>query len=100
MTDSLHHALDVALDGRHLLTHPFYRRWESGGLADFELTAYAEQYRHFEAMLPNFLAELAHRLPEGAAKSAVQANWTDEVSEPTHLALFDMGRMDRQRGRC
>jgi pyrroloquinoline quinone (PQQ) biosynthesis protein C len=89
MTNTVTALLDQALEGRRLLDHPFYRRWETGGLHDGELQHYAEQYRYFEAHLPLFLAELAGRLPEGPAQSAVNANLRDEVAQPTHLDLFE-----------
>jgi pyrroloquinoline-quinone synthase len=82
-------AIDAALTGRRLLDHPFYRRWEAGDLDLRELTAYAEQYRHFEAMLPTFLTTLVERLPDGPARAAVADNLADEVGEPTHLSLFE-----------
>ena len=41
------------LRDRRLLAHPFYRRWEAGTLERAELAAYAAQYRHFEAALPD-----------------------------------------------
>jgi pyrroloquinoline-quinone synthase len=81
--------LNEALEGRHLLDHPFYRRWECGGLQDGELARYAEQYRFFEANLPLFLAELAARLPQGVALDAVRDNLSDEVAAPSHLDLFE-----------
>ncbi len=43
------------LRDRRLLAHPFYRRWEAGTLDRAELAAYAGQYRHFEAVLPDVL---------------------------------------------
>lgn len=75
------------LNGRSLLEHPFYRRWEEGRLVDGELTAYAEQYRFFETALPGFLAELANSLA-GAARDAVTENLADETASPSHLELF------------
>ena len=81
--------MDRALEGRHLLDHPFYRRWERGDLVDGELQSYAEQYRFFETCLPSFLAELADRLPSGVARDAVADNLRDEVSTPSHLEMFD-----------
>ena len=56
----------AALDGKRLLDHPFYRRWEAGEVTLGELADYASQYRHFESYLPRFLGELAESLPEGA----------------------------------
>jgi len=89
MTTTIATLLEGALEGRRLLEHPFYRRWEAGELKDGELKSYAEQYRYFEANLPIFLAELAARLPEGAAQAAVADNLRDEVASPSHLDLFE-----------
>ena len=83
MTNTVTALLDQALEGRRLLDHPFYRRWENGELIEGELQHYAEQYRFFEANLPLFLSELASRLPEGAALDAVRANLRDEVAAPS-----------------
>ncbi len=83
-------AIADALDGRRLLDHPFYRRWEAGTLSAAELAAYAEQYRHVEQALPEVLAATADRLPEGPARDLVLANLADEqgVPEP-HRDLFE-----------
>ncbi len=89
MTNHLEELLRQCLDGRRLLEHPFYQRWEAGVLADGELRDYAQQYRYFETHLVNFLSELADRLPEGAARESVADNLRDEVSSPTHLELFE-----------
>ena len=88
--DQVHDAIAAALDGRRLLEHPFYRRWEAGELADGELAAYAEQYRHVEQALPVVLRTAADQLPAGPARDLVLANLADEegVPEP-HVALFE-----------
>jgi pyrroloquinoline quinone (PQQ) biosynthesis protein C len=79
------------LSGRHLLTHPFYRRWEDGTLADGELAAYAEQYRHIEQALPVTLSAIAAGLPDGRARDLVEANLADELGVPApHVALFEL----------
>jgi pyrroloquinoline quinone (PQQ) biosynthesis protein C len=76
--------------GRHLLTHPFYCRWEAGAIGLGELAAYAEQYRLIERQLPLTLAGIAAQLPEGAAKSQVEANLADELHSPApHTELFE-----------
>jgi len=89
MTTALEMALDAALTDHHLLDHPFYRRWELGEVSRDELARYAEQYRFFEAMFPEFLESLASQLPEGPARQAVLDNLNDEVSAPSHLSLFE-----------
>jgi pyrroloquinoline quinone (PQQ) biosynthesis protein C len=79
-----------ALTGRYLLSHPFYRRWEEGGLAEGELGAYAEQYRLIERELPLTLAAVALGLPDGRARRMVEANLADELSVPEpHCELFE-----------
>ncbi|MGP0029978.1 MAG: iron-containing redox enzyme family protein [Acidimicrobiales bacterium] len=89
-TTRIRDVLADALAGRHLLTHPFYRRWEAGSLADGELAAYAEQYRLLERQLPLTLAAIAGGLPDGRARVMVQANLADELGEPEpHAALFE-----------
>ena len=82
--------LTDAIVGRHLLTHPFYRRWEAGALSHAELAAYAEQYRHIERELPLTLSTIAEALPEGRARELVEANLADELGSPEpHAELFE-----------
>src|SRR5271154_5722187 len=88
-TTHIREVLADALSGRHLLTHPFYRRWEAGGLLEGELGAYAEQYRLLERELPRTLAAVATGLPEGRARTMVEANLADEVGDPAHAVLFE-----------
>jgi pyrroloquinoline quinone (PQQ) biosynthesis protein C len=89
-TVRIQEALADALRDRELLTHPFYRRWEAGTLAEGELAAYAEQYRFIERELPITLTAIAERLPEGTARSLVEANLADELGVPApHAALFE-----------
>ena len=82
-----------AVEGRALLTHPFYQRWEAGHLAPEELAEYAVHYRAFEAALPAVLGAVADRLvTEGKPDVAalVASNLADELGVPEpHLALFD-----------
>jgi pyrroloquinoline-quinone synthase len=96
-TDSFPSALAAAvgrsLEGRALLTHPFYQRWEAGRLELSELAEYAVHYRAFEAALPVVLAAVVDRLRhEGDLEAAamVERNLADELGHPRpHLELFD-----------
>src|SRR5271156_2138041 len=89
-TQRIHEVLADAIVGRHLLTHPFYRRWEAGTLSEAELAAYAEQYRHIERELPLTLSTIAQALPEGRARELVEANLADELGTPEpHVELFE-----------
>ena len=90
---SIAEAIEDALQGRMLLTHPFYVRWEQGALHPGELDAYASQYRSFEAALPVVLSAVVDRLrADGSTEVAdmVQRNLDDELGHPEpHLAMFD-----------
>jgi pyrroloquinoline quinone (PQQ) biosynthesis protein C len=89
-TAQIRDALSEALSGRQLLTHPFYRRWEAGTLAEGELAAYAEQYRLIEQTLPVTLSAIAAALPDGPAKALVEANLAEELGVPApHAVLFE-----------
>ena len=81
--------LGAALAGRHLLTHPFYQRWEAGELASHELADYAGQYRHMEALFPQVLGSVVAGLPTGPARSFVAATLQDELEPVPHLTLFE-----------
>jgi len=88
--DQVHNLIAHALEGRRLLEHPFYRRWEAGTLADGELAAYAEQYRHAERALPEVLRTIVDSLPAGPGADLVAANLADEESVPEpHVELFE-----------
>src|ERR1035437_4410464 len=90
---SIAEAIEDALHGRMLLSHPFYVRWEQGALHPGDLGAYASQYRSFEAALPVVLSAVVDCLrAEGstAVGDMVQRNLDDELGHPApHLALFD-----------
>ena len=89
-TQPIREVLAKAIVGRHLLAHPFYRRWEAGTLSEGELAAYAEQYRHIERELPVTLAAIAAALPEGRARTLVESNLADELGMPSpHVELFE-----------
>ncbi|MDE3086386.1 MAG: iron-containing redox enzyme family protein [Acidobacteriota bacterium] len=79
-----------ALEGRWLLDHPFYRRWERGEVSMTELAHYAGQYRHFERVLPGFLGSVAEGLPEGQTRRFVAATLADEMGDPVpHAERFE-----------
>ncbi len=85
----LERELSGVLAGRRLLDHPFYRRWERGELEAAELAAYAAQYRHLEAALPELLGGVAAGMDAGPGRDAVLQTLADEVGPPSHLELFD-----------
>jgi pyrroloquinoline-quinone synthase len=89
-TDTVRCALAAALQGRRLLEHPFYRRWEAGDLDPGELAGYAEQYRHVERAVPALLGGIVAGLPDGTAKDLVTVALADEQGVPeAHVVLFE-----------
>jgi pyrroloquinoline-quinone synthase len=89
-TSGISSVIGAALDGKRLLDHPFYRRWEAGEVTVGELADYAGQYRHFENYVPGFLGALVASLPEGPGRDLVAANLADELGDPVpHVELFE-----------
>jgi pyrroloquinoline-quinone synthase len=83
-------ALERALEGRRLLDHPFYQRWSAGALSREGLSAYAAQYRHFEASLPEWLRTIAATATEPELREQALRNLEDEAGAlPTHVDLFE-----------
>ena len=81
--------IDLVLDGRRLLSHPFYRRWEAGELGDGELAAYASQYEHFERQLPRTLEAIIEACEPGEARDVIQSSLDDELGAPrAHVELL------------
>lgn len=82
--------VEEALEGRRLLSHPFYQRWSHGELLREELGAYAAQYRFIEAGLPRWLGSIQSHATSPVVRDLVQRNLDDEVGGAvTHLELFD-----------
>ncbi len=74
--------IDTIVKKRHLLTHPFYRRWQKGKVTTEVLKEYAKQYYHYESALPSFLEAAVDHLEDGPAKDAVKQVAEDEKSHP------------------
>jgi pyrroloquinoline-quinone synthase len=70
--------LDDARCRRNILEHPFYTRWERGGLTRAELADYAGEYRHAVVALA------------GAADAAAPLAGAEHAAEEhQHVALWD-----------
>lgn len=81
--------INTIIKERHLLTHPFYQRWQKGKVSIEVLRQYAKQYYHYEAALPSFLSCALDHLPDGPAAQAVSQVLADESSHPKpHTELW------------
>ena len=72
---NLFERLDAVADRWNVLRHPFYERWECGGLSRDKLAYYAGEYRHAVTALA------------GLAASASDAGHAAE--EAAHVAIWD-----------
>lgn len=74
---------------RHLLTHPFYTKWQKGKVPIESLREYARQYYHYEKALPDFLEAAIEHIPNPEAKEAVRRVLDDERTHPKpHVDLW------------
>jgi len=90
--EQLRSALSAVVARRRLLAHAFYRRWSAGELSRDELRAYAAQYRHVEAAVPDILRTIAGGSSDAIVRLQVMRTLADEVGGdgvPSHLELFD-----------
>jgi len=68
----------------NLLQHSFYTRWTAGDLSREELQAYAGEYHHVAAAMPDWLEEIATQDPAHADSLRRHAR-----EEAAHVALWD-----------
>lgn len=81
--------IDRLLRERALLTHPFYTAWSRGEVSLPTLRAYAQQYYHFEANFPRYVAGTYARLEAPEARRPLLENLVDEEGRsPTHPELW------------
>jgi len=81
--------INTIIKERHLLTHPFYERWQKGKVSLETLREYTKQYYHYEKALPSFLSSALEHLPEGSARTAVAEVLADESGHPKpHTELW------------
>jgi pyrroloquinoline-quinone synthase len=73
---NLFERLDAVSDRWNVLRHPFYRRWEMGELARWELAYYAGEYRHAVTALAG-LAATASDAGHAAEEAAHVSLWDD-----------------------
>jgi pyrroloquinoline-quinone synthase len=81
--------IDAMIDGRHLLTHPFYRNWVAGTLPSDALQEYARQYYAFESSFPRLLSALHSRSDRADVRQALLENlWDEEHGDANHQELW------------
>jgi len=77
------------IEARHLLTHPFYTKWQAGTLPRESLQEYARQYYAFESSFPRFLSALHSRTEPPEIRQALLENlWDEEHGPNNHAELW------------
>ena len=81
--------IDEIIEGKSLLTHPFYQAWNEGTLPIESLKKYAAQYYHFESAYPTFLSGVHHRCTDPSVRQHLLDNlWDEEHGEDNHVELW------------
>ena len=81
--------IDSIVRERHLLTHPFYQRWQKGKVPIEVLREYAKQYYHYESALPSFIESALKHVQDPEVSKALQGVLEDESSNPKpHAELW------------
>ena len=81
--------IDAKIEARHLLSHPFYRKWSEGTLPPSCLREYARQYFAFESAFPRVLSAIHSRTEDAAARASLLSNlWDEEHGEANHAELW------------
>jgi pyrroloquinoline-quinone synthase len=81
--------IDGLIADRHLLTHPFYTKWQAGTLPRESLQEYARQYYAFESSFPRFLSALHARSDRADVRQALLENlWDEEHGTANHAELW------------
>lgn len=78
VTDSL----DERIASRHLLDHPFYRRWTCGTLTREELREYARQYYHYALAFPTFVSAMHAQTEDLETRQLLLENLIEEERGP------------------
>ncbi|MGH9716136.1 MAG: iron-containing redox enzyme family protein [Candidatus Acidiferrales bacterium] len=80
-------SLDVLIEERHLLKHPFYRAWTEGALSKESLQLYAEQYYQHVRAFPENLDRLAGRASMPLA-GLVRQSLAEEMNPTAPLPML------------
>lgn len=81
--------LEEAIQAKHLLAHPFYKRWQAGELGKDELQGYAKEYYRFESEFPRFISAVHTQCEDLQLRQMLLENLVDEErGEDNHPELW------------
>jgi len=82
MSDAWWNEVEVILEKKSLLKHPFYQAWTMGTLTREDLAYYAQQYYQQESRFPRFVSAVHSSCPELTVRQMLLENLTHEESGP------------------
>jgi len=86
---TLRSRLEEKIQGRHLLSHSFYARWQAGKLSREELQGYAKEYYAFEKEFPRLISAIHSRCEDLALRQQLLENLIhEERGEENHPELW------------
>lgn len=83
------HQLDLMIQQKHMLLHPFYQAWTSGNLTRNTIQKYAKEYYHHVKAFPTYLSALHSRCDDSLTRKCLLNNLIDEEGGcPNHPDLW------------
>jgi pyrroloquinoline-quinone synthase len=93
-TVSVSQAIDAAVAGRAMLSHPFYQAWTAGELPMDTLRAYARQYFHHVEAFPRAVSAVHAQCPDRDGRRMLAENLAEEEGlgegKQDHATLWAM----------
>src|ERR1700722_15277044 len=81
--------LDMQIQAKHLLTHPFYQAWSKGELSLDCLKEYAKEYYHHVKAFPTYLSALHAHTEDPTTRQVLLKNLIEEeAGSPNHPDLW------------
>lgn len=81
--------LEQLIQKKHMLSHPFYKAWTCGQLANSQLQEYAKEYYHHVKAFPTYISALHSRCEDMEIRQCLLANLVDEeMGNPNHPELW------------
>ncbi|MEO6693785.1 MAG: CADD family putative folate metabolism protein [Ignavibacteria bacterium] len=79
------HEVNLTIENKSLLNHPFYQKWNEGTLTKTELQEYAKQYYHFVKHFPRFVSCVHSNCEDVKTRKILLENLADEEGFKTGI---------------
>ncbi len=81
--------LDLLIQQKHMLAHPFYQAWTEGKLTKNTLQKYAKEYYQHIKAFPTYISALHSRCDDPKIRKSLLKNLMDEeAGQPNHPELW------------